>query len=1198
LDGRSCSFTAANELGKSTFLAGLLATLFGPPPVRARLQLFQERFRSWNKPPWFWGELEFAVSDERWRVRRDFESGDVKVWRLASDGFAELRFEERVKPGRKPNEPDPYARLLEDWLGIGDRELYEAMFVVSQESSLATGWQIDSRIAERVYGPAVKRLHDKLRELFEQFREITRNTRDAQVALAGQGERNGRNDGRLDLVIARIAEREGQLTAARERTRVVTELRARLTELDARCTALGADVDQTTRSLEHWRAWQDLEARLRPAVESYERLRALNERCQQVARPLAELRARLAGDLAVFDRAPANVGEQLEYHSLLVQSVADTKKRQAEQQSLRDWLHGELVHWQEVLTTQFVAHRDRPDLADNVEELRLVREELAAVENRLRELADAARDPERENVECELERLSGWRRFGPNWSDKLSAARHHIEQFTTAHAEYSATEVIARSEQDWLAEQATRIANMKRSRDELAATRERERAAAAASLDVMRARIDAAGDATAKINRARVDFARRYVDFDGAPSDLPELWDRLHAIESRQQDCRDRIDRARESLRQLDRRVYWRRGLMAIGIAVTLVCLFWGRGWVGWLGAFAAAGLAASLRWIYRVEPADAESRRDALVAADAAHDRVRRERDAVVEQLGPRFIVPPEREAEWRRLWPAYRRELNSLNEQAALVPNREQISQLTAERDTAETQLAEFNDETADRLADADDAIARAEAESERRERELERLQESLADHRERFFGTRDAVWPARPIAALPTAWQPVLDVAAAAQAAGAAGANSAGELIAWCQSLDDAAWHKFADTCLAVERLSSQLTPNPAAAAAHAAAVQEAEALLQSLREQSFRLTDAIAPFTGETDVSWLREQALACQSLESKIARRELELAELPIPEALAGEVERAERELADATAILGPILTQYENDPSRAWDAFKERAELLRQVREHETSAATLARESGFASLEELAHEAGKAEGLVATIRAESQQLLATSDEMWEAVDAPELATERAASLETRRNEELVELTSVERERAEIAATIRQMEADPAADEHAIQTELELLRGEQRELERRRDQLAAEFQETDRLMQELMCVERTALEGRITAYFAEFSRTPGRRVELDAELHIRLRHDDGTRCVPDQLSHGARDQLYLAVYFATTADLDLPFILDDPFVNCDAERLAAIRACWDRLIPDHQLILLSHDPHLASWAPALEMRDAA
>ena len=135
-------------------------------------------------------------------------------------------------------------------------------------------------------------------------------------------------------------------------------------------------------------------------------------------------------------------------------------------------------------------------------------------------------------------------------------------------------------------------------------------------------------------------------------------------------------------------------------------------------------------------------------------------------------------------------------------------------------------------------------------------------------------------------------------------------------------------------------------------------------------------------------------------------------------------------------------------------------------------------------------------------------------------------------------------------------------------------------------------------ETQDLLHELQRVERTALEGRITAYFADFSRTTGRRVELDEDLNLTIRNEDATRYRPDQLSHGARDQLYLAVYLATTVGFDIPFILDDPFVNCDTERLAAIRTCWDRLTPDHQLILLSHNPEMAAWAPSLEMREAA
>jgi uncharacterized protein YhaN len=309
--------------------------------------------------------------------------------------------------------------------------------------------------------------------------------------------------------------------------------------------------------------------------------------------------------------------------------------------------------------------------------------------------------------------------------------------------------------------------------------------------------------------------------------------------------------------------------------------------------------------------------------------------------------------------------------------------------------------------------------------------------------------------------------------------------------------------------------------------------------------------------------------------------------------------QAENELTEATEALAPLLEGFGQDVSRIAEALEERNRLRQRVNELESEAANVLAGSGFVSLQELAHEAGKAEGLVGTIREESQQLLATSEELWQAIDAPpELAHHRAAELKSQHDRIQNELTAVERERAELVATIRHLEADPTNDIAALEAQLNALAMQRLDLEKRRDQITSEFHEANRLMQELKRVERTALEGRISAYFADFSRTASRRIELDEDLRITVRNDDGTRYRPDQLSHGARDQLYLAVYLATTSGFDLPFILDDPFVNCDSERLAAIRSCWDRLVPNHQLILLSHDPQLAAWAPAIEMLEAA
>jgi len=80
--------------------------------------------------------------------------------------------------------------------------------------------------------------------------------------------------------------------------------------------------------------------------------------------------------------------------------------------------------------------------------------------------------------------------------------------------------------------------------------------------------------------------------------------------------------------------------------------------------------------------------------------------------------------------------------------------------------------------------------------------------------------------------------------------------------------------------------------------------------------------------------------------------------------------------------------------------------------------------------------------------------------------------------------------------------------------------------------------------------------------------------------------------DGSALAPSQLSKGAQDQLYLALRLAIgdliAEEVRLPFVFDDPFLNCDDERLAHIRTALDRLAAERQVLLLSHREEFAAW----------
>lgn len=119
-----------------------------------------------------------------------------------------------------------------------------------------------------------------------------------------------------------------------------------------------------------------------------------------------------------------------------------------------------------------------------------------------------------------------------------------------------------------------------------------------------------------------------------------------------------------------------------------------------------------------------------------------------------------------------------------------------------------------------------------------------------------------------------------------------------------------------------------------------------------------------------------------------------------------------------------------------------------------------------------------------------------------------------------------------------------------------------------------------------------------LQERAGGYFSTVSKSPGRRVHLDDELKVMAVQGDGKRLVPAQLSQGARDQLYLSLRLAICDLLsdgrNAPLILDDPFHNCDEERLDAIRQALLEFSRDRQVLLFTHRPDFAGWGEAITL----
>ncbi|GGK34601.1 hypothetical protein GCM10010965_29470 [Caldalkalibacillus thermarum] len=99
-------------------------------------------------------------------------------------------------------------------------------------------------------------------------------------------------------------------------------------------------------------------------------------------------------------------------------------------------------------------------------------------------------------------------------------------------------------------------------------------------------------------------------------------------------------------------------------------------------------------------------------------------------------------------------------------------------------------------------------------------------------------------------------------------------------------------------------------------------------------------------------------------------------------------------------------------------------------------------------------------------------------------------------------------------------------------------------------------------------------------------------TLGRYIRIIAPLgqkELIAVRQDGERLPVSFLSQGAKEQLYLALRFAFIREfsrhVNLPVMMDDPFVNCDHKRLEAILQGVQELASTHQVILFTCHDHI-------------
>ncbi|MBN1516592.1 AAA family ATPase [Candidatus Sumerlaeota bacterium] len=399
----------------------------------------------------------------------------------------------------------------------------------------------------------------------------------------------------------------------------------------------------------------------------------------------------------------------------------------------------------------------------------------------------------------------------------------------------------------------------------------------------------------------------------------------------------------------------------------------------------------------------------------------------------------------------------------------------------------------------------------------------------------------------------------------------------------------------------------------------AVLEAFVELRGLREKTARLNEKIEELDGKDSEGGrrreLQEQIEAYDEVYNDFESRPIDDVRLDWREfrrlqdeqrRLQTLIDEKDESLSITVAELDEAIRAELEEVSAFIGEEGDAAETLRRLREFReirTRAEILQTQlERGKKLDDLRREAGKQEleynrvgNAMDDLLKEKPNLRPLADHPAQLSDKMTEQREKAESLESR----IAELRDAYFELKSEAASIPRA---PGDDMESLQERIEDQTEELQRLRRVCQALEIALENLQECERDFQRLHLKQLGQRSGEYFSAI--TAGRYSELNFDDAYRpLAKGRAAAAVdPDALSQGARDQLFLAVRFALARELAgearWPFLLDDPFVNCDEERLNAIRETLRELAGRHQTLLLTHDLQYNGWGHVVQMERLA
>ncbi len=1244
------TFVAANEAGKTTFLAGLTAVLFGLPKSSDPNEWGTARFRSWSEPLHFRGEILLRDETSWHRIRRNFATHEVR-WSVApvredgrdseseagspiaaappdpDDPAWTALFEDEHNPSARGDSVRRYREHLRDLLGLDDADLFRLIYSLTQDPEDRSPEEADFR--SRHVPPSVQGLlsgsgrdvREVLTTLFDQFAEITQATKDAGLIRPGSTRAlNRRQAGRLEEVREQQDEIRRRLEASR---RTLDELHGVAEQLEAlrQEIAEAEDALAKSRSLrDAWDRWIRARRDRRGMSEQIVDLEKTLTAAKSEERQVGDAEAELAASFPEYAAPDLDAGALLERLGALAHQTEDlaeldTRARALEQR--RTALEQQLADEEPGADPHIAAFHEHPHLERDHARWRQAARELSELDDELARIeADLSAATE------QIEALRHWAVLDP----EADLARGTVRAAARLRDLREALpQRLGRAEEaEALAREAEELEDRLAGPLKAMAEASPEQRAAAAQFGDRRA-----------LHQQELEAARRRLeDLESRMRTYDERMEEVHELEEEvaaylgpdsPENCWDviaeKVDQKVRGLQeeaQLLRRMdqdeqELRRGLVRlVGIPAglgllggTLVGALLGHALTGGAQVALAAGLgivtAAAAGYVGFRQGKGKVSRDVGL--ARGRLSAVQRTITDLDRQLGEASrpgegqldLTSLDLEAltDLRSQLRNYRQHMDDHARQKVFAPSEEELGEARAAFGRAEDELRDLLEQTAELGENPAEAI-----------RAFEQTERRLAEIRPRLADLTAELGPAGgagvPVAELPASWAEAVRLAETAAAAAAIAGEPApatgDELRGWLETIEPAAWNEWIEQAEALSDAAARVADLTARRRALLEADKDEATRRAQLTAEVAELAEACRPFTLETEPEDIKTAATRFKELSEERSKAQTLVAEcVAAQQALETERKELQASLETAREEAAPYLEPVGGDPARARERLAQASTLRRKREELAARYRAMLQSRDAATLRDLEVKAEE-------LRTESHRIASELHEMEEQYPLfRELAGAEPEDLQARfeamdseveagrsRLEQLIE----SRDQLQTRTADARAEGRRVGNVAVLELEAQSLRREEDRLLLERDALQTAFEALQAAEVEFGQTHRQRLEERATEIFREITRTPARAIGLDDSFAIRIVEEDGHACVARQLSQGARDQLALALRLAVaellTEGRQPPLLLDDPFLAFDEERLAVMRETLSRLAETRQIILLSHRQDLRDW----------